>query len=107
MIDDYYRPQANTPTKLGHACLTSFRVTAAHDYRSLVDSRCRDFIHCETAASLYRIALGPSLMNGGPSPRIRALANHDWLTLRSLAASFGVSSTMVGVDDLSAIARPE
>src|SRR5262245_58994676 len=43
-------------------------------------------------------------MYGGPSPRMRALANQDRLTLRSLAASFGVSSTMVGADGFWAIA---
>src|SRR4051812_34252589 len=32
-------------------------------------------------------------MYGAPSPRIRALASHDWLTLRYRAASFEVSRT--------------
>jgi hypothetical protein len=33
----------------------------------------------------------PTRMNGGPSPRIRALASHDKLTRSKSAASFGVS----------------
>ena len=33
----------------------------------------------------------PTFTKGGPSPRIRALANHDSLTRRKLAASRGVS----------------
>ena len=37
----------------------------------------------------------PTLMYGGPSPRIRDLANHDELSRRKLAASFGVSRTTV------------
>jgi hypothetical protein len=66
-------------------------INAGHDY-SLVDSRCRPVIHWMSAASRYRMAL-PILMKGGPSPRIRAFASQDRLTLRSRAASFGVNRT--------------
>src|SRR5512139_303528 len=58
-----------------------------------------------SATSWYRTAL-PILMNGGPSPFMRALASQDKLTLRSLAASFGVSRTMAGVGDFTAMAPP-
>ena len=34
----------------------------------------------------------PTFLKGGPSPRIRALANQDRLMRRELAASVGVSS---------------
>ena len=35
----------------------------------------------------------PILMYGGPSPRIRALANQDRLNFRNVAASFGFNKT--------------
>ena len=35
---------------VGSACFRT--ADAGHDYCSLVDSRCRDFIHCSKAASL-------------------------------------------------------
>src|SRR5438874_12140395 len=60
------------------------------NYRSLVDSRCRDFIHWMRPVSLYRMDR-PILIYGGPSPRMRALASQDKLTRRKWAASFGVS----------------
>jgi hypothetical protein len=70
-----------------------------HGYCSLVDRRCCDFIHWPRTASEYRMAL-PILMNGGPSPRMRALASHDTLTFRSLAASLGVSRNKAGAAGL-------
>ena len=36
----------------------------------------------------------PTLMNGGPSPAMRALASHEQLTLKRAAASFGVSKRL-------------
>jgi hypothetical protein len=77
---------------------TSFaRNRQAPDYCSLVDRRWRDFIHCMMAASVYRMALSLILMNGGPSPRMRALASQDTLILRRLAVSLGVRRTKLGV----------
>jgi hypothetical protein len=67
------------------------------NYCSLVDMRCRPFIHWMRAASVYRMALSLTLMNGGPSPRMRALASHDTLTFRRLAVSLGVRRTKLGV----------
>lgn len=34
-----------------------FDVTRHHDYCSLVERRCRDFSHCKTVGSLYRMVL--------------------------------------------------
>ena len=77
---------------------------SGHDYRSLVDRRWRDFIHWMRAASVYRMTLSPGLIYGGPSPRMRALANQETLSLSSLAASLGVSRTMIGADGFVAVA---
>ncbi|MEA3069784.1 MAG: hypothetical protein QOD29_1230, partial [Alphaproteobacteria bacterium] len=38
------------------------------NYCSLVDMRCRPFIHWMRAASVYRTVLPVSLTYGGPSP---------------------------------------
>jgi hypothetical protein len=67
------------------------------NYCSLVDMRCRPFIHWMRAASVYRTALPVSLTYGGPSPRMRALASQDTLTFRRLAVSLGVRRTKLGI----------
>src|SRR5262249_47821505 len=74
---------------LGHILIG---VAAAIDYCSLVDRRCRDLIHGMRAASAYRIER-LTRMNGGPSPRRRALASQERLTFKRTAASFGVSTS--------------
>src|SRR5437588_944472 len=38
----------------------------------------------------------PTLMKGGPSPRMRAFASHDVLTFRRFAVSLGVRRTKLG-----------
>ena len=45
-MDDYFQPRTNDRRKLGVAS------GMLPDYCSLVDSRCRDFIHRTKAASL-------------------------------------------------------
>jgi len=47
----------------------------------------------------------PTLMNGGPSPRMRALASQERLTLRSLAVSSAVNRA--GKEDSSSFATME
>jgi hypothetical protein len=56
------------------------------------DCRCAS-IHGHSGK--YRIDR-PKRMKGGPSPRLRALASHDSLTLRTLAASSGVKVSAEG-----------
>jgi len=63
-----------------------------HGQYSLVDRRCLDLIHWVRAATAYRIER-PTLTKGGPSPRMRAFASQDRLTLRKRAASGGVRSS--------------
>jgi hypothetical protein len=62
------------------------------NYYSLADRRCCDFIQRMRASLEYRTER-PNRRNGGPSPRMRALANQEKLTRRNRATSFGVSSS--------------
>jgi hypothetical protein len=84
------RDGATTAGYLSLHCNRLLSRLGAHDQYPLVDRRCRDLIQWVRADSAYRIAR-PTLMNGGPSPRMRALASQDRLPRRRPAASFGVS----------------
>ena len=66
-------------------------------YRSLVDCRAQDFIQRTRAPSLY-LTDRPNFTYGGPSPLIRALASHDELRRKKLAASLTVSRRSTRVD---------
>src|SRR3979411_1502943 len=89
-MDDYSR------AKRGYATATLLRPRVLprgdchDDHRSLVELRCRLRMYSRTADIAYRTAR-PILMNRGPVPFRRDLANQECETPRSLATCAGCS----------------
>src|SRR5260370_20653191 len=82
-MDVYSRANAKTRRQLGYARVLP-RGDNHDDHRSLVELRCRLRMYSRTADIAYRTAR-PILMNRGPVPFSRDLANQDDETPRSLA----------------------
>jgi hypothetical protein len=97
---DYSDLQANSLVKLVTGSV-NICTAVAHTRRLLLARR-------QALARLHPLEQSGrrSLMYGGPSPRMRALASQDRLNLINLAASLGVSTVVAGTEGFCAIVPP-